>query len=77
MFEFEKPRIDVMDISEDGTYGKFVVEPLERGYGTTLEILSAESCYLLFLVLLFPASRLIRYCMSLQRFMASKKTFRR
>ncbi len=36
MFEFEKPRIDVMDISEDGTYGKFVVEPLERGYGTTL-----------------------------------------
>ncbi len=36
MFEFEKPRIDVMDLSEDGTYGKFVVEPLERGYGTTL-----------------------------------------
>ena len=36
MLEFEKPRIDVMDISEDGTYGKFVVEPLERGYGTTL-----------------------------------------
>ena len=36
MLEFEKPRIEVMDISEDGTYGKFVVEPLERGYGTTL-----------------------------------------
>ena len=36
MFEFEKPRIDVVNISEDGTYGKFVVEPLERGYGTTL-----------------------------------------
>jgi DNA-directed RNA polymerase subunit alpha len=36
VLEFEKPRIDVMDISEDGTYGKFVVEPLERGYGTTL-----------------------------------------
>ncbi|MCF0136347.1 MAG: DNA-directed RNA polymerase subunit alpha [Lachnospiraceae bacterium] len=36
MFEFEKPRIDVMDLSDDGTYGKFVVEPLERGYGTTL-----------------------------------------
>lgn len=36
MFEFEKPRIDVIEINEDGTYGKFVVEPLERGYGTTL-----------------------------------------
>lgn len=36
MFEFEKPRIDVMDLSEDGTYGKFVVEPLESGYGITL-----------------------------------------
>lgn len=36
MLEFEKPRIDVIEISEDGKYGKFVVEPLERGYGTTL-----------------------------------------
>ena len=36
MFEFEKPRIEVTDLSQDGTYGKFVVEPLERGYGTTL-----------------------------------------
>jgi len=36
VFEFEKPKIAVMDISEDGTYGKFVVEPLERGYATTL-----------------------------------------
>lgn len=36
MFEFEKPKIAVMDISEDGKYGKFVVEPLERGYATTL-----------------------------------------
>ena len=36
MLEFEKPRIEVMEINEDGTYGKFVVEPLERGYGTTL-----------------------------------------
>jgi DNA-directed RNA polymerase subunit alpha len=34
--EFEKPRIEVEDISKDGTYGRFVVEPLERGYGTTL-----------------------------------------
>ncbi|MCL2564237.1 MAG: DNA-directed RNA polymerase subunit alpha [Defluviitaleaceae bacterium] len=36
MFEFEKPRIEVTELSQDGTYGKFVVEPLERGYGTTL-----------------------------------------
>lgn len=32
----EKPRISVEDLSEDGTYGKFVVEPLERGFGNTL-----------------------------------------
>ncbi|MBQ4258121.1 MAG: DNA-directed RNA polymerase subunit alpha [Clostridia bacterium] len=36
MIEIEKPRIDIETISEDGTYGKFVVEPLERGFGTTL-----------------------------------------
>lgn len=36
MLEFEKPRIEVSEISEDGTYGCFVVEPLERGYGITL-----------------------------------------
>ncbi len=36
MFEFEKPRIDITEKSQDGKYGKFVVEPLERGYGTTL-----------------------------------------
>jgi DNA-directed RNA polymerase subunit alpha len=36
VFEFEKPRIDIAEKSSDGTYGRFVVEPLERGYGTTL-----------------------------------------
>ena len=36
MIEIEKPRIDVEDVSADGSYGKFVVEPLERGYGITL-----------------------------------------
>ena len=36
MIEIEKPRIEIIDMSEDGSYGKFVVEPLERGYGTTL-----------------------------------------
>lgn len=36
MIEIEKPNIEVLELSEDETYGKFVVEPLERGYGTTL-----------------------------------------
>ena len=36
MFEFEKPRIEIAEVSENGTYGRFVVEPLERGFGTTL-----------------------------------------
>ncbi len=36
MIEIEKPRIEIIEVSEDNTYGKFVVEPLERGYGTTL-----------------------------------------
>ena len=35
MFDFEKPNI-LVEKSDDGRYGKFVVEPLERGYGTTL-----------------------------------------
>lgn len=36
MFEFNKPKIEIAEISDDKKYGKFVVEPLERGYGTTL-----------------------------------------
>ena len=36
MVEIEKPRITCMDSTEDTSYGKYVVEPLERGYGTTL-----------------------------------------
>lgn len=36
MFEFEKPRIEIAEMSQDETYGRFIVEPLERGYGTTL-----------------------------------------
>lgn len=36
MIEIEKPRIECLDCAEDGSYGKFVIEPLERGYGTTL-----------------------------------------
>ncbi len=35
-FDFDNPNIEVAEISEDNKYGKFVVEPLERGYGITL-----------------------------------------
>lgn len=36
MIEIEKPRIECVETSEDDKYAKFVIEPLERGYGTTL-----------------------------------------
>lgn len=36
MIEIEKPRIECVESGEDGSYGKFVIEPLERGYGLTL-----------------------------------------
>ena len=36
MIEIEKPRIEVVDLAADGSYGKFTIEPLERGYAITL-----------------------------------------
>ena len=36
MLEIEKPKIEIIELSDDDTYGKFSVEPLERGYGITL-----------------------------------------
>ena len=36
VFDFERPSIEVVEISDDKKYGRFVVEPLERGYGITL-----------------------------------------
>jgi DNA-directed RNA polymerase subunit alpha len=36
VFDFNKPNIEIAEISDDKKYGRFVVEPLERGYGTTL-----------------------------------------
>ena len=36
MIEIQKPKIECVELSEDGTYGKFTVEPLERGYGITI-----------------------------------------
>ena len=36
MIEIEKPKIECVEDPANGTYGKFTVEPLERGYGITL-----------------------------------------
>ena len=36
MVGFQKPNIEISELNRDGTYGRFVIEPLERGYGTTL-----------------------------------------
>ncbi len=36
MIEIEKPRVECVEVNEENTYGKFTVEPLERGYGITL-----------------------------------------
>ena len=36
MIEIEKPKIECVEISGGNDYGKFVIEPLERGFGTTL-----------------------------------------
>ena len=36
MVEIQKPRIECIESPEDASYGKYVIEPLERGYGTTL-----------------------------------------
>ena len=44
MFDFNKPKIEITEISDDKKYGRFVVEPLERGYGTTLGNSLRESC---------------------------------
>ena len=35
MIEIEKPKVDIVELGEDYRYGKFVIEPLERGYGIT------------------------------------------
>ncbi|MBQ4515936.1 MAG: DNA-directed RNA polymerase subunit alpha, partial [Clostridia bacterium] len=36
MLEIEKPNVECVEVDESGKYGKYVAEPLERGYGTTL-----------------------------------------
>ena len=36
VFDFNKPKIEITEISDDKKYGRFVVEPLERGYGINI-----------------------------------------
>ena len=65
MMEIERPKIEMANLSPDGRYGKFVVEPLERGFGTTLgnslrRVLLSPACP----VWQLPASRSTVSCMS-------------
>jgi hypothetical protein len=73
MIEIEKPRIDCEQLAEDGSYGKFVVEPLERGYGTTLGN-SLRRILLSSLARQRPASRSLVCSTSFLRFRALRKT---
>ena len=45
MLEMEKPRIECVEKDASTNYGKFVIEPLERGYGTTLGNSCVGFCY--------------------------------
>ena len=69
MIEIEKPKMVTSDVSEDGRYGKFVWEPLERGYGITL----GNSLRRVLLSSLpgaaVTSSRLTVFCMSLLPFL--------
>ena len=42
MIEIEKPRIETAELTEDGKYGRFVVEPLERGFGKSVAFTSVS-----------------------------------
>lgn len=68
MIEFEKPNIHKID--ENDNYGKFVVEPLERGYGTTLGIHFVGFFFLLYLALLLLVFKLMVFFMNFQRLRA-------
>ena len=75
MLEIENPRIEIVEMSDDNTYGKFVVEPLERGYGITLgnslrRILLSFRCR----GRLLPRLKLTASCTSFQPFRESWRT---
>ena len=76
MIEIVKPTI-TKEIDENGQYGKFVVEPLERGYGTTLGNCMRRILLSLYQEQLSLLSRLTVYSMSSQLFQASRKMLQR
>lgn len=77
MVEIEKPRIECIDSQDDVSYGKYIVEPLERGYGTTLGN-SLRRILLSSLPGTAATSIKIAACStSSPRFLASRKTSRR
>ena len=77
MIEIVKPTI-TKEIDENGQYGKFVVEPLERGYGTTLgNCMRRIHSQLFTRMQLSLLSRLTVYSMSSQLFQASRKMLQR
>jgi hypothetical protein len=47
MIEIEKPRIECIETPMDDSYGKYVIEPLERGYGNDPGQLSSQSTFVL------------------------------
>ena len=64
MMEIERPKIEMANLSPDGRYGKFVVEPLERGFGTTLGNSLRRVLLSSLPVWQLPASRSTVSCMS-------------
>ena len=70
MIEIEKPKIELIDSSEEKHYAKFVVEPLERGYGITL----GNSLSLLYRERLFLRSKFKEFSMNFLRFLELSKT---
>ena len=70
MIEIEKPRIETEELTEDGKYGKFVVEPLERGFGNTLGTVASSCCFPLLKAVLLHQSRLTAFFTNFQLFPA-------
>ena len=70
MIEIEKPKIETVELNEDAKYGKFVIEPLERGYGTTLGNSYVVFFYLHSLVPLLLLSKSMAYYMNFQQLRA-------
>ena len=73
MFDFERPNIEVAEISDDGKYGRFVVEPLERGYGITLGNSLRRIMLSSLPALLSAALRLKAFCTNSVQFLVLRK----